>query len=680
MMFYVSNEENNLDTWGDKESLAHLVKEVSDLLSDSGSLSASKDFEFRPQQQEMAKAITEQLIAGESLLVEAGTGVGKSLAYLLPAITYAKETGRKCLISTHTINLQEQLMSKDIVLAQKILKADDLNVALLKGRQNYLCPQRLAKIYQQGSDLFSKAEARAEVERIWEWAEHTKTGTRSELDFSPSWQLWQQICSEPGVCTAQTCGKHSHCFYQEAKKQVLQADVVILNHALLFSLMAELDVDAPQEGFLSPNDFLIIDEAHTIEQVASNHLGIRVSQGAIKYQLQRLVQGKSKKGLLKTCEASSNAFNLVDELEKDIDAFFESVKEKLPKNANSFQREFRIEEVNWVPDILSNNLNALVVELDKIQRPLNAKEHPWKLEVLELARKIQSMANNIESFLEQDRINWVYWINPGSGEAASLSLEAAPIDMSPILGQLLFGEDKTSILTSATLSTEPDNLNYFAQRVGAYEVKQLKVGSPFDYESNMQVKVIQSMPERNDREHFEKMVYWIKEALDWTQGKTLVLFTSYAMMNKVQKELEPYCKKKGWALLHQDYHANRRQLLEDFKSDTNSVLLGTDSFWTGVDVPGEALSQVIITQLPFTPPSHPITEAKLQAMEANGKNPFMHYSVPEAVLKFSQGIGRLIRAKSDKGIVTVLDSRVVTKRYGSFFLKAMHTTNIDKIT
>jgi ATP-dependent DNA helicase DinG len=648
-----------------KDSLgSDFVERVRAIFAKDGLLAKARNFEYRPEQQAMAAAIAETLEEERHLVVEAGTGVGKSLAYLIPATLFALEQKKKAIISTHTINLQEQLVHKDIPIVKKILPVE-FEAALMKGRQNYLCPRRLARAVQNANDLFNTTE-QAELARLADWARTTTDGTLSDLPLEPDAKVWTQVCSEAHLCTAKTCGQNPLCFFQQARKRLLAADVVVINHTLLFMLLGSpQEQEDREDGYLFPNDFIIFDEAHTIEQVASRQIGIGISQYGLRATIQRLYNARSKKGLF-TVTRDAAGVRLAASLVEEADRFFAAIDQRANFKKG---REYRVREADFVEDQITGRLAGLQARIIEVVR--KTEDEFLKSELQELGRRIGEAREGISIFLQQSAREYVYWIERTGKAAQNITLNAAPIDVAPVLRRMLFRDGCTSVMTSATLAVGRPDLLYFRRRIGADEAEPLQLGSPFDFQKQMKLFVVRKMPDPRDESYGAALAEWVARFVEDTDGRAFVLFTSYRAMQQLAAEMEPFFVRQKMNLLVQGKGAPRSQLLDQFKNTPRSVLFGTDSFWMGVDVPGDALSNVIITRLPFAVPDHPLTEAKLELIQARGGDAFTEYSLPEAILKLRQGVGRLIRTKSDRGIIVILDNRIVTKTYGRAFLKAL---------
>lgn len=654
--------------------MGELIDQTLEDFSESGLLSGARGFEFRPQQQQMAAAVAGALEAEAPLLVEAGTGVGKSLAYLIPAVRFALSRNRKAVISTHTIHLQEQLFHKDIPTVRKALGCD-FQAALLKGRANYLCRTRLRRALEQATDLFNQEEAR-QLHDLLAWSRDCGEGTLSDLPpklrISP--KVWAQVCSENHVCTPRNCGPD--CPYQAARRRVQEAQLVVLNHTLFFGLLSLADEmqgedEEPMDGFIFPGDFVILDEAHTIETVAANQLGISLSEMELKYDLLRLYHPRTHKGSL-VKRATPRLIQAVEEAQAAADEFFACARQDCQLEAH--RGTVRLRQPGWTQDMLSPALQALCAELAEMAKV--EENELSRAELLDIATRMLAYGSATREMVELSSAGAaVYWVEAYGEGGQHTQLRSALIHVADVLRERLFEACRTCICTSATLSTGERGMGYFAGRVGAETALSLQIGSPFNFAEQMSIVVARSMPPpppASEEDVYRPALFdWIVRSLEASHGRAFVLFTSYSLMRAMAAMLRPVCEAQKWPLLVQGDVMERSQMLQAFRSHVGSVLLGTDSFWTGVDVPGEALSHVIVTKIPFESPGNPLTEARMEEITARGGNAFSDYSLPEAILKFRQGVGRLIRSRSDRGMVTLLDSRITGKYYGRRFMLAL---------
>lgn len=641
---------------------------IGDLFSATGPLAAKAGFEHRPQQEAMARAVWHALVRQEHLVVEAPTGVGKSLAYLVPALAFALDNGRKAVISTHTKTLQDQLFTKDLPLALSLL-GRHATAVILKGRRNYLCSTRL-RLALDAPELLFDDTVRPQLEAVSEWARGRHTGDLGDLPFLLTPGVRELVCSEPVICRPDTCGPE--CPYQRLRERVREAQLVIMNHALFFSLLPAVP---QEERLLFENDFVVFDEAHMLETVATEGLGGRISRHQLLSAVRRLYNSQTKRGVL--VAAGARGFRkLCRSSERAIDDFFDAVRSELStRGKGPTSRQLRIREAHAFPDSLTPSLKAFAAGITKVMRDAGAEE---KREVEVSLRTFEESLLLLEEFLEHPDPDRTYWVEISETRRDAVTLCAAPVEVGQLLSERLFRKGIPLILTSATLSLGGDT-SYVRRRLGMAAAEALTLSSPFDHARQMKVRVAAGMPPPDNPRYTELLPQALLEAIELTGGRALVLFTSTATMRSAAQALAAPMEERGIPLLVQGEEMEKHALLEEFRNTTASVLFGLDSFWMGVDVPGEALSHVVITKLPFAVPNHPIVEARTDRITARGGNPFADYSLPEAILKFRQGVGRLIRSSDDRGIVTILDSRIARKPYGRLFLSALPPCPIEII-
>lgn len=650
------------------------------------------NYEHRDQQLKMADAVAAALRDGKHLVAEAGTGVGKSFAYLVPAILAVagepgeedkeKERGaneergpnpergpkrlKKIVISTHTISLQEQLLHKDLPLLNAVIPLE-FTAVLVKGRHNYLSLRRLDNALARANSLFGTEQELEQLRAVRDWSKSTRDGSLSDLSFRPSGSVWDETASDSGNCLGKKCPTYKDCFYYQARRRVFNAQILVVNHALFFSDLALRRAGA---SILPNYDAVIFDEAHTLEAVAGDHLGIRVSSGQVQYILNKLYNDRANKGLLvhHRCGEEQRQTLRCSQLADD---FFRDLHNWLGEQSQSNGRVH-------VPGIVGNPLSPALEELAAMlrRRASNLKDEGQRQDFVSAFERLTTLAGELEVWRTHGIPEAVYWIeaSPSRRGRPNIKLEAAPIDVGPTLRKELFDATHSVILTSATLSVgRQGSFEFFKSRIGLTQATGLRLGSPFDFRRQARLILVDDMPDPTaDRQQFDaRCIALIRRYVARTDGRAFVLFTSYEMMRRAASELTAWLAQQDLALFSQADGMPRHEMLQRFKTNPRSVLFGADSFWQGVDVPGDALQNVIITKLPFSVPDQPLLQARLEAIRTRGGNPFMEYQVPEAAIRLKQGFGRLIRSQQDRGIVVLLDPRVRTKRYGQILLDSL---------
>ena len=673
-----------------------------------------KGFEYRQEQEEMAQYIQEAINEDRKIIVEAGTGTGKTLAYLIPAIKWAVVNKKKVIIATNTINLQEQLLLKDIPLAKSIIK-DEFSYVLVKGRNNYVC-KRLFNELALGKNIdigtFS-IEAREQIEYILKWGNKTKTGDKAELPFEVYPDVWELVQSTTELCLGKKCPYRKECFYMKTRMEKMEADILISNHHVFFAdLNVRAETDFDSEYLILPRyDMVIFDEAHNVESVARSYFSVEVSKISFTRLLNRIYQKKNKKKKEKSAlirvedtvdeknlEDSEQYIYLLNTLKEEIsilqnigDEYFDEIRKiyetnteaPIKKSLNNFEmtKSRFLENLREKKDIFQSKLtdflnlmisfnNVIDEEKDKNPEVINFNNH------LKMFKAYIDSFKFINSF-EDD--NYIYWLDINS-KRTNVVLTATPLNIAKKLSTVLFDNLDRLVFASATIVVN-GSFDYFKKSLGLDEEDCIEaiIKSPFDYNEQMSVYIPSDI---QDSENINAFVSdasrFILNILLKTNGKAFILFTSYTMLNQIYYSISKKLKDKGFEVfLHGD--KPRSQLIKEFKEAENPILFGTTSFWEGVDVQGENLSNVIITKLPFLVPTDPVVSAISKKIEEDGGNSFTDFQLPEAIIKFKQGVGRLIRKKTDSGNIFILDNRILKKRYGSLFINALPSQKNIKI-
>lgn len=700
--------------------------EIEQFFAPGGVLSGSLEgYEYREEQTRMAFAVAEAFNSERVAVIEAGTGTGKSLAYLLPAVLWAIRNRERIVISTNTINLQEQLIRKDIpFLQQKGNLA--FRAVLVKGRSNYLCMRKLASVEKEPS-LFSDDGKAGELDALLEWSRKTAEGCRNDLSFIPTGDIWDEVCCEADQCGRAKCAHYGKCFFYTARREAAGADILVVNHALLLAdvaLRSETGYDS--SAVLPPFTRLIFDEGHHVEDVATSFFSSRISRQVLLQVLGRLQHPrKPQRGVLPQLSARISR-DMPEELETlylEISGILESsllpgrisladrvtsVLDSLGLALLSYlkcgidskgEHKLRVTDPLYGEDFWKETeqaVHGLIRELteytsclksffracEQLPEAVLAKLSGSLIDLRGIRGRLEGIVHDLGLFLARDEqtCHWFEARNGGKG-GMTVRLCSSPIEVADSIKSVILDKFRTVVLTSATLAVG-GRFDYLEKRTGIdlldrSRVTELLLASPFDYERQTFIGIPDDMPAPTDRDFASALRERLLECLIISEGRAFVLFTSYDLLTRVYSWLREPLEKAGLTPMRQG-EINRHLLLNRFRKERNAVLFGTDSFWEGVDVQGRALELVVITRLPFRVPTEPILEARAEHISFTGGDPFMEYTVPQAVIKFKQGFGRLIRSRDDRGAVMIFDRRVLSRNYGRIFLDSLPRATVTR--
>ncbi|MFP4020753.1 MAG: helicase C-terminal domain-containing protein [Halanaerobium sp.] len=647
----------------------------------------------------------EQLITAEKIIdsfnrhqfdfIEAGTGTGKSFAYLIPALFYNNLNQARIVVSTNTINLQEQLINKDLVTLQRVLDFD-FNAVLVKGRNNYLCLRKFKNFKKNFENNELEVEAKI-FNELSDWKKHTESGEKTEINFQLKKSLWNQIAAESDLCLKTSCPFYSNCFFMQARKKIYKADILIVNHHLLLSdARVKDDTGSVDRGILPNFNHLIIDEAHNIGEIATDHLGYPLYQPLLDNWLKRL--SGDKNSLLSEIRediaftVDSDQKRLREILDQKIIPTTQKIKDLIPQYFNELKdliSDYKDKKITvdnklksnpkWeeffktaedLAAYLKNTFSFLQIIYENLYLGLEAETDESEMKIKSSLNRCQDLIKRVEFNLKAEDDDYVFWLESSYYRGSEQIVQkSAPVDVGKFLPDMIWSKLTNVIFTSATI-TAANSFDYFYRETGIKKAEELKVESPFDYSKQAELLIPVDFPDPANKNFLEELVIILGKIINKTQGSTMVLFTSYRMLSYCYNNLKGPLEKKGIRILSQS-KLSRNYIMQEFRGEYNTVIFGTSSFWEGVDLPGDLLKYLLMVKLPFPVPGEPLYQAKEDLLKEKGLNPFYNLALPQAVIKFRQGFGRLIRSKNDSGLIILFDRRIKERSYGSKFLDSL---------